>query len=451
MCSSPLHILNPKKYKNAVCDRNILEVPCGHCKECFDSRRNGFFIRMYFEYLDCLFKGGFAYFLTLTYRESSINRLPTGERCYRHDDVKNYLKLIRVHLQRDYGIESKDAVRYFCCSEFGEDRHRPHYHIIFFVTPPVPIRTFIYVARHQWQHGFTMPGKYNNGIVQDVAAFSYVSKYCTKGDKDCATYNHLMAVINSYSGYDEKTIRLFRYNCRPVIRSSKNFGLYLISQSDYEELEKGIVKMPDKKSTVKDFPLPLYYDRKIFYDVVMIDGTPCYRLNEAGLKMKLVRFQRYKESFHKNYDLVMSTKYSPTLFDEVNFHYGTEFTSNSHLFAWFSRCHSRDWTNLFHYSLVYNGYSHSGTDSLYDGIVTSAMDDFSTRLRLFVGFPVTDDELSSLNMNSSFYHGDYSLCLRIFRHLVIKCNIAKSRDFYEGEAIRHRLTSMYYNSNVYNQ
>lgn len=452
MCYQPKHILNPKKKKNALFDRAVLEVPCGECKECFDARRNGFFIRMYFEYLDCVAKGGFAYFLTLTYRSSSINHLPTGELCYRHDDVKNYLKLVRSHLERDFNLDVDDNIRYFCCSEFGEERHRPHYHIIFFVTPPISARSFIYVARKYWKHGFTMPGKYNCGIVQDVAAFSYVSKYCTKGDKDCETYRKLMAAVDNYVSYnhiDKSLERSLRYNCRPVIRTSKNFGLYLLTVTDYNDLVKGVIQMPDKKYTVKDYSLPLYYDRKLFYDVVKVDGQPCYRLNEEGLNMKLVRFQRFKHSFHESYELVRNTHFSPTTFDKVNAIFATNFKSNSDMMECFYRSHRNDWELLFNYSLIYNGYSYSYVPDDGFGVYTFAFDDFNTRLRLLVGLPVSEDELNSLNLNSSYYNSDYQLYLRIFRYLYRVCNEKKIKDFYRGEAVRHRLTSVYYNSQIY--
>lgn len=453
MCYQPLTIHNPKKLLNSILDRSLLEVPCGCCKECYDARRNGFFIRMYYEYLDCLNKHGFAYFLTLTYRPSSINTLPTGELCYRHDDVKNYLKLIRIHLERDFGFDVKDNIRYFCCSEFGEERHRPHYHIIFYVTPPIPIRAFIYVARKYWAHGFTKPGKYNNGVVQDVSAFSYVSKYCTKGDKDCETYQHLMRVVDKYDDtkYTEAELRSYRYNCRPVIRSSVNFGLYLLSETDYDMLEKGVIQMPDKKYTVKDYPLPLYYDRKVFYDIVMVDGQPCYRLNEDGFKMKLVRFQHYKECFYKSYQLVTHTHFSPTLFQSVNKQFNMEFTSNIDMMNFFRTSHCDNWENLFNYSLVYNGYASSSFGCSDDGIVTTAFDDFSIRLRLTLGMPVSEDELSSLNLNSTFYKSGYGTALKLLRYLHRICNQTKISDFFECEGVRHRLTSVYYHQHVYNQ
>lgn len=451
MCLSPKTILNPKKQLNSLFDRSVLEVPCGTCKECFDTRRNGYFIRMYHEYLDCLQKGGFAYFLTLTYNPQSINHLPSGELCYRHDDVKNYFKLVRTHLFRDFGINSKELVRYFCCSEFGEDRHRPHYHIIFYVTPPINARTFIYIARSQWKHGFTKAGKYNNGIVQDVSAFSYVSKYCTKGDLDCETYQNLLSAVNRLDGYSENELKAFRYNCRPVIRSSKNFGLYLLSITDYNDLENGFIKMPDKKYTEKLYPLPLYYDRKLFYNLVEVDGSPCYRLNEAGFRMKLRRFENYKHSFHKSFDVVSATHFSPTTFNTVNKIYGTSFNSNTDMRQWFTRTISNDWTNLFNYSLVYNGYSSSSFGCHEDGIVTTAFDDFNIRLRLLVGLPVSSDELCSLNINSGSYNSDYPLALRIFRYLYSLCKEQSTKDFFHGENIRHRLTSLYYKTNVYNQ
>lgn len=446
MCYSPKIILNPKKRVNALFDRRVLEVPCGTCKECFDARRNGFFIRMYYEYLDVISKGGFAFFLTLTYNNASINRLPSGEYCFRHDDVKNYLKLIRIHLKRDYNIDPKDCVRYFVCSEFGEERHRPHYHVIFYVLPPVKLPIFVALSRRLWHHGFTMPGKYNGGIVQDIAAFSYVAKYTTKGEKDASTYKHLVDVV-SKSDFPDDMKRYYLHNSRPIIRASKNFGMYLLSVTDFNKLEKGFVSMPDKHYTIKDFQIPLYYDRKIFYDVVMVDGSPCYRLNSDGYKMKLIRFELFKKAFCKQYDLVSNTHFSPTLFNDVNVKFRTNFKSNDELFQRFRYIISNDWNNLFSYSLVYNGYTSLFTSSVNS--VSDSFSDFNTRLRLLLGYPVDDDALQSLAVNSQFYEkNDYSFALRLFRYLVFLCNYHKQVDFFSAETIRAHLTNFYYKTQV---
>lgn len=454
MCFSPLTIRNPKCRKNAIFDRTVLEVPCGQCKQCIDRRRNDYFIRMYFEYLDCQLKGGYAYFLTLTYRNSDINRLPSGEFCYRHDDVKNYLKLIRSHFLRDYNIDVSGSLRYFCCSEFGEQRHRPHYHIVFYCSKDVPARVLQYLSRSLWSHGFTKPGKFNGGIVNDISAFSYVSKYCTKGDLDCKTCRRLLFAVDKYVAshpVDTSSLNSLRHNCRPIIRASKNFGLFLLGSTDYSQLERGVIQLPDKRYTVKDYPLPLYYDRKVFYDVVLNDdGNPVYRLNSAGYRMKLVRFDMYKKSFKAAYDLVFGTHFSSTIFDKVNNFFDTKFTSNSDMFSWLNKTYDYDWSNLFNYSLVYNGYSPLPRFSDDDlGIVTMPKDDFDTRLSSSVGLSVNDDFLQSLDVNTRSYSPDYALVLVIFRFLFSQCNLLRIEDFRNAEATRHRLTSLYYQSNIY--
>lgn len=64
-------------------------------------------------------------FLTLTYDDSHLPRLPSGVPTLVLEDVQNFLKRLREHF-------SPHRIRFFQCGEYGELTQRPHHHMILF-------------------------------------------------------------------------------------------------------------------------------------------------------------------------------------------------------------------------------------------------------------------------------------------------------------------------------
>lgn len=95
-------------------------VPCGKCLGCLMTRAFYWSVRCTCEsvsYDEC-------YFLTLTYDDI---HLPEGRNLNRAH-VQSFVKRLRYYF-RDYRI------RVFYCGEYGEKRHRPHYHMLVFGLP----------------------------------------------------------------------------------------------------------------------------------------------------------------------------------------------------------------------------------------------------------------------------------------------------------------------------
>lgn len=119
---------NPKTGKypivfgaNSSCyvDRPVL-VPCGKCIGCLRARAFNWSVRCTCE--SYYFKEKF--FFTFTYDKE---HLPSDRNlCRAH--MQNFFKLLRY-----YFPDSK--IRYFYCGEYGEKRHRPHYHAIIYGLP----------------------------------------------------------------------------------------------------------------------------------------------------------------------------------------------------------------------------------------------------------------------------------------------------------------------------
>jgi len=64
-----------------------------------------------------------ASFLTLTF-----NEIPPDYSVHKKD-VQDFMKRLRSRLDYDFGIKE---IKYFACGEYGEEKLRPHYHVILF-------------------------------------------------------------------------------------------------------------------------------------------------------------------------------------------------------------------------------------------------------------------------------------------------------------------------------
>lgn len=94
----------------------VREVPCGQCAACRLNKAREWSIRIMNEmnYYDA------SCFLTLTYEDSNLPE----NRSLVKKDLQNFLKRFRN--------EFSYPIRYYASGEYGEETHRPHYHLIVF-------------------------------------------------------------------------------------------------------------------------------------------------------------------------------------------------------------------------------------------------------------------------------------------------------------------------------
>lgn len=143
MCLSPIEIQNPYfKYGSLKLPSNFrrftpstakIKVPCGHCSECLLSKSDSFIQRCEVESLT-----SHVVSVMLSY---SPHAIPTTtvfdpETNKEHlvaypnnDHISNLIKRLR----NNDSFGGRDF-RYFAVSEYGSKRHRPHWHILFFVS-----------------------------------------------------------------------------------------------------------------------------------------------------------------------------------------------------------------------------------------------------------------------------------------------------------------------------
>lgn len=99
--------------------------PCGQCLACRIRKRKEWVLRMMLEAREA----NYVYFCTLTYRDERL--WPDG---VRKAELQSFIRKMRKHFPAG-------TLRYFGVGEYGEDKGRPHYHVLFFSR--LPFRLFI--------------------------------------------------------------------------------------------------------------------------------------------------------------------------------------------------------------------------------------------------------------------------------------------------------------------
>lgn len=364
MCHSPIRILNPK-LDFTLRDRLTLDVPCGKCSECRSMREREWFVRSYFQWLDCMKRGGFALYITLTFDDKKFIPTYTTEsgkviKCFSKRCVQLYLKRVRKALDKHCkGFE----VKYLITSELGDKRRRPHHHGELFLYPPADyfekykhlrINHIKAIVRRCWQsyNGFVSFGrKLDNikceGVIENENALFYVCKYITK-DID---WDYSMKDIPS--------------ECKPFHLQSKGFGISMLDELGLRDFNKSFNFFVKGKIMIKghDKPycIPQYITRKCLYDYIYKrndDGTKDVKfvLNELGMKVyKKMEIDSIEEKA-SDFKATLSCCSSFVTDDErlllLNGRCGTEFDCVESLQNWINH-RIIDYTNLACYANIF--------------------------------------------------------------------------------------------------
>lgn len=135
MCLTPVYIDNPYYHSRSPTHRLLkdtestkMAVPCGHCSVCLQLRQSYFVQRVQCECIDhdmwsCM----------LSYNNKYLPTIEVNGFRHKYADIRDVQLLIQRLKKRDDFPE----FHYFAISEFGGERHRPHWHLLFF-TPKIP-------------------------------------------------------------------------------------------------------------------------------------------------------------------------------------------------------------------------------------------------------------------------------------------------------------------------
>lgn len=332
-CLNPLHIYNRSTFVNRNSGSLFMDVPCGKCEECVKFHRVEWLLRAYYEWQDCVSRGGFGLFDTLTYNPESLEeRTKFGIPCFSKTDIRLFFKKFRKRMS-----ESGYSFRYLITCEYGEKRHRPHYHLLFFIIPPDTMSAKYHALRvnDMVKESWTEPEKNEDGtikvkvdsnglvkyqmrslgfndppslcvdhVLKSAFGLRYVTKYITKDDEYYSQLLGMKKVLINRITTDEviKEICDWFDMAKPFHLQSLGFGACALK--DLELMRNEIINDPRVKVLAIDakdpIPLPLYYLRKLFYDCTKTQfvspntGKQLYqwRLTKLGKLFKSVQIEK---------------------------------------------------------------------------------------------------------------------------------------------------------------
>lgn len=143
-------MLCAKPYRNGV-----MEYGCGQCMPCRVNKSRVWTARMLLELQD----HESSAFVTLTYTDDTC---PAG-RILVKKDLQDFLKRLRFYIW-------PRQIRYFAVGEYGEEKGRPHYHLIIFGLSP----TEDGVVQKAWSKGSVHMG------TAEAKSIAYVCHYVLK-------------------------------------------------------------------------------------------------------------------------------------------------------------------------------------------------------------------------------------------------------------------------------
>lgn len=419
MCLRPIHIHNQAKTFNPGSCFS-LSVPCGECAECKQMMRDEYYLRSYWQCRYTLDNNGYILFDTLTYDDDHIPHLSDfipemkdhpvlNLPCFSYQHVRDFMVDLRQTLRRA-GFNPKDNLRYFLTSEYGHQTHRPHYHVLFYVTDNSlsPEALSVAVAKC-WKHGRTdgvpyrgrgyvmLHNTFDSGSADPrhvQAVCGYVSKYIMKdSDYMLRLRNRLDIVFNSLADqkvsgskyWDFTEIRELRDKAYSYVkqfhRQSQHFGEYALRQSDLDSwLQLGMFAVPDKDQVVRYIPMPQYYARKVFCaQRKREDGSRYWELTEFGKRWRYKRTfasvsrvcQRFQD-WYRNLDVTFVSPQDIVKLPDNTFVQLSE--SDCHQMVEDVRneakrlLNGRSWLDLANYSVFYKGRVLRSPDAPLDSV-----------------------------------------------------------------------------------
>lgn len=332
-CFHPITIVNPTKYVSLKYrDRFTLRVPCGQCAYCQEAKKREYYLRAYYHAEETLLNKGFVLFDSLTYSDTYLPHInqyfPTKYNfsCFDATHIRLFIAKLRQRCKRRYNSNFE----YLLSSEYGTSEfhtHRPHYHVLFFVSGEITPLQFSCLVGDTWQYGRTDGKPYksdyyvlsnvlNNDSAKKIRVLKYVTKYISKSCLFSKQINKrinamVYEMANMYGSKRDEWLNSlgaakFREQLNRWIgqfhRQSTGFGAYLLENLDVNEVFKdGRLKVVDNEKIILSIPLPTYYKRKLFYQQLEVDGAKIWSPTELGvqyLQTQNIRLKKYLKDYY---------------------------------------------------------------------------------------------------------------------------------------------------------
>lgn len=285
-------------------------VPCGQCSECQERKANDYMVRTYYEWLSCIQSGGFVYFDTLTYNNKHLPK-DCGIVHFSKEHIISFIKKLRVYLRRK---KFRTDFKYFITSEYGGLKHRPHYHLLIFnYDPRLTCFRLWYFIHKSWIYGFTdVCSKAPKRVLNNRAALSYVAKYIVKDQEYQTVIDKRIEKLAS-SGLANSILKHID-DYKPFHLQSNGLGADVLSHVSIQQIfERGALTLPDKLHITKDYCIPQYILRKLFYytikrEEIDKDGNKVPRyswhLTELGIQYKKAQLERVIDKKVQSYQTI---------------------------------------------------------------------------------------------------------------------------------------------------
>lgn len=279
-CDNPIN----KRLKTPISDGggglvHSIPLPCGKCLNCKQNRSAHWSFRL----MQQLKVSDSSYFVTLTYETLNIPYTDKGTTTLVKKDVQDFIKRLRYYendpktwvnideLKRQKrGVKIKSGnLLYYAVGEYGELRHRPHYHLIMFNVRNVEN------IKKAWPLGHVHIDECNNNTID------YTLKYLHKENKN------YWWKVKKYGALQEFSL------------SSKNIGKNFLTRETIRYYRRNPTISYATTKRGYRISLPKYYRDKIFKkgERLLVAGMIKRKVEEAEEKA------RYNiERMGKNYD-----------------------------------------------------------------------------------------------------------------------------------------------------
>lgn len=160
--------LQPRVYRVGKHIKKTVLAPCGKCLGCLEDKQKDWSFRILQESLDYL---GRTWFIRLSYRDSDLvygSQVPTL--------YKPHLSLFIRYVRRI------TPCRFFACGEYGEEKGRPHYHVVLFLEDSLSFYDVVRIVEKCWTHGFTHVDSFSAKHAYYVAKYTVKSSLYTDMD-----------------------------------------------------------------------------------------------------------------------------------------------------------------------------------------------------------------------------------------------------------------------------
>lgn len=198
--------------------KNEQVVPCGRCVVCEDKKRKEWYVRVLSEVGYC----DYSKFVTLTYDDLSL----PDKNSLCHEHFQSFVKRLRKELFKN-GL----TLKYYMCGEYGEQKGRPHYHMIALIYGELPDKEYDIrkVIEEKWTLGYASFGTVTPRSV--MYCLNYMKKQYKLGETEDRT--------------------------KPYQRMSQGLGLQFLLDNEETLASRGVVKIKNYS-----YGIPRYFRKK---------------------------------------------------------------------------------------------------------------------------------------------------------------------------------------------